>query len=431
MKAGMVSLGCSKNQVDSEYILAELVNAGFTITPDPAEAEVIVVNTCGFINPAKEESINTILEMAGYKKMGCCRLLVGVGCLTERYGSELQLEMPELDLIWGVRNPKGLVQQICKLLEVTPGVGCCPRVLTTPPYSAYLRIADGCDNRCSYCAIPLIRGPRHSLPMEELVAEAHRLAASGVVELTVIAQDTSAYGSDLYGKPMLRQLLLELCGIEGLHWIRVLYTYPNTVDEQLIDTMLGQPKLVPYLDMPIQHIAPDVLRRMNRHGSAEHIREIVKYIRSKSDDFILRTTVITGFPGESEQEFSQLTDFLQSHSFDRLGAFAYSQEENTPASMMPGQVDESVKQQRLAQIMETQQAISLRCNQKRIGRVYEVLCEGADASAGYGRSYAEAPEVDGVIRFKVKQSGAAPHPGDFIQVRIDGADPYDLWGEQV
>ncbi len=429
MKAGMVSLGCSKNRVDSEYILAELKNAGFELTPDPAQAEVILVNTCGFINPAKEESINTMLEMAAYKKTGRCRLLVGTGCLTERYSKELAAEMPELDLIWGVGDHKGLARRICQLAGLAPQEGCCPRVLTTPGYSAYLRIADGCDNRCTYCAIPLIRGPRKSIPMEALLAEAKRLTDEGVVELTVIAQDTSAYGSDLYGKPMLRELLLELCKIEGFHWVRVLYTYPNTVDEALVDAMLDEPKLAPYLDMPIQHIAPGTLRRMNRHGTAEHIRHMVEYIRAKSVDFILRTTVITGFPGETEEEFGQLTEFLQSHPFDRLGAFAYSAEENTPAAEMPEQVDEETKQRRLDAVMQAQRAISLSRNLSRVGREYEVLVEGAEGAIAYGRSYAEAPEVDGSIRFHYK--GEAPRPGSFVQVRITKAGPYDLWGQML
>ncbi|NCB31318.1 MAG: 30S ribosomal protein S12 methylthiotransferase RimO, partial [Clostridia bacterium] len=401
----------------------------FTLTADPAEADVLLVNTCGFITPAKEESINTILEMAAYKTAGHCRILVGTGCLTERYARELKEEMPELDLIWGIKDHKGLVRRICQLAGVIPEKGCCPRVLTTPSYSAYLRIADGCDNRCTYCAIPLIRGPRVSVPMEDLLAEAQRLAAEGVVELTVIAQDTSAYGSDLYGKPMLRELLLALCKIEDLHWIRVLYTYPNTVDEALMEAMLAEPKLVPYLDMPIQHIAPHVLRRMNRHGSAEHIRHMVDYIRERSHDFILRTTVITGFPGETEEEFGQLAEFLQAHPFDRLGAFAYSIEENTPAAEMTDQIEESVKQGRLDRVMQAQRAISLSRNQARIGRVYEVLVEGIEDTMAYGRSYAEAPEVDGSIRFQYGEH--PPQPGSFVQVRITKAGPYDLWGEQI
>lgn len=429
MKAGMISLGCSKNRVDSEYILAELANVGFTLTPDPAEAEVILVNTCGFITPAKEESINAILEMAAYKESGKCRVLVGTGCLTERYSRELSQELPELDLIWGVGDHKGLVRRICQMAGFAPAEGCCPRILTTPAYSAYLRIADGCDNRCTYCAIPLIRGPRRSVPMEDLLAEAERLAADGVVELTVIAQDTSAYGIDLYGKPMLRELLLALCKIEGFHWVRVLYTYPNTVDEALVDAIIAAPKLVPYLDMPIQHIAPDALRRMNRHGTAAHIRHMLEYVREKSEDFILRTTVITGFPGETEEEFAQLAEFLQTHPFDRLGAFAYSLEEGTPAAMMPDQIDEETKKRRLDTIMQAQRAISLARNQARVGREYEVLVEGVEGGMAYGRSYAEAPEVDGSIRFHFNTQ--APTPGSFVQVRITKAGPYDLWGEML
>lgn len=431
MKAGLVSLGCSKNRVDSEYILAELKNAGFEITPDPQEAEVILVNTCGFITPAKEESIQAILEMAAYKKTGRCKLLIGTGCLTERYAQELRQELPELDLIWGVKDHRGLAGRVAELAGLHPAVAgaCCARVLTTPAYSAYLRIADGCDNRCAYCAIPLIRGPRKSVPMEALLQEARRLAGEGVVELTAIAQDTSAYGSDLYGKPMLRELLLELCNIKELHWVRVLYTYPNTVSFDLLDAMLQTPKLVPYLDMPIQHIAPAALRRMNRHGTAAHIRALVDYARQKSPAFILRTTVITGFPGETEEEFGQLTEFLKAHPFDRLGAFAYSQEENTPAADMPGQIEEAVKQRRLDVVMQAQQAVSLALNQRRLGKEYEVLVEAAQDGEALGRSYAEAPEVDGGIRFRY--AGTAPKPGSFVKVRITKAGPYDLWGEQA
>ncbi|MDR0840916.1 MAG: 30S ribosomal protein S12 methylthiotransferase RimO [Christensenellaceae bacterium] len=430
MKAGMVSLGCSKNRVDSEYILAALQNAGFEITPQPKEADVIVVNTCGFIAPAKEESINTLLEMAAYKESGKCRLLVGTGCLTERYREELAQEMPELGLIWGVKNPEGLAARICQILGIQQQSGCAPRVLSTPGYMAYLRIADGCDNRCTYCAIPLIRGGRKSTPMEQLVAEAERLALQGVKELTVIAQDTSAYGLDLYGKPMLAELLTRLCGVEGLHWIRVLYTYPNTVDEALIDTILREPKLVNYIDMPIQHIASTVLRRMNRHGAAQHIRDIVGYIRARKEGFILRSTVITGFPGETEEEFGQLYEFLQTQPFDRLGAFAYSQEENTPAAALPDQVEEAIKQRRLDAIMRAQREASLKSNERRIGKTYEVLVEGVQGARAQGRSYAEAPEVDGSIRFARRQAQPG-QVGTFTMVRITGADHYDLWGEEL
>lgn len=426
---GLISLGCSKNRVDSEIILGHLRKAGFRITADEAEAEVIIINTCGFIEPAKEESIGTILEMAQYKTAGRCRLLVVAGCLSQRYPNELREEIPEVDIFWGVKDQGGLVKAISDALGVSYS-GCGEaRLLTTPTYSAYLRIADGCDNRCTYCAIPLIRGGRVSVPMEKLINEAEELAENGVRELTVIAQDTSAYGSDIYGKPMLSVLLRRLAKIEKLHWIRVLYTYPNTVDEELIDTIIAEPKLVNYIDMPIQHIHPDMLNAMNRHGSADHIRHITEYIREKSPDFILRTTIITGFPGETEEQFVQLTEFLQSHSFDRLGAFAYSQEDDTPAAEMPNQIDEETKQRRLDEVMALQQGISLAYNQKRIGTVTEALIEQVSGDIAYGRTYAEAPEVDGTIMFSLKNKGLKP--GDFTMVRITGAGPYDMEGEEI
>jgi len=427
--AGLISLGCSKNRVDSELILGHLRAAGFCITGDESKAEVIIVNTCGFIEPAKEESIGAILEMAQYKAAGSCRLLVVAGCLSQRYPQELREEIPEVDIFWGVKDQKGLVEAIADKLGLCY-CGCGDqRLLTTPPYSAYLRIADGCDNRCTYCAIPLIRGGRVSVPMEKLLEEAEELAEKGVRELTVIAQDTSAYGSDIYGKPMLSELLRNLARIEKLHWIRVLYTYPNTVDEELIDTIIAEPKLVNYIDMPIQHIHPDMLRAMNRHGTAEHIRHITEYIRERSSDFILRTTVITGFPGETEEHFSHLTEFLQSHSFDRLGAFAYSQEDDTPAAEMPDQLDENTKQRRLDEIMALQQGISLAYNEKRIGTVAEAIIEQISGDIAYGRTYAEAPEVDGTIMFSIKNKGLKP--GDFTMVRITGAGPYDMEGEEI
>ena len=426
---GLISLGCSKNRVDSELILGHLRKAGFLITADEAEAEVIIINTCGFIEPAKEESIGTILEMAQYKTAGRCRLLVVAGCLSQRYPNELREEIPEVDIFWGVKDQGGLVKAISDALGVSYSSCGEARLLTTPPYSAYLRIADGCDNRCTYCAIPLIRGGRVSVPMEKLIEEAEELAEKGVRELTVIAQDTSAYGSDIYGKPMLSELLRRLAKIEKLHWIRVLYTYPNTVDEELIDTIIAEPKLVNYIDMPIQHIHPDMLNAMNRHGSAEHIRHITEYIREKSSDFILRTTVITGFPGETEEQFVQLTEFLQSHSFDRLGAFAYSQEDDTPAAEMPNQINEETKQRRLDEVMALQQGISLEYNQKRIGTVTEALIEQVSGDIAYGRTYAEAPEVDGTIMFSLKNKGLKP--GDFTTVRITGAGPYDMEGEEI
>jgi len=429
VKAGVISLGCSKNRVDSELILGGLKSAGFEITPNEAEAQVIIINTCGFINPAKEESIGTILEMAQYKAAGNCKLLVVTGCLSQRYPDELKEEMPEVDIFWGVQDQSGLVKRISEAMGMSYSCAGEQRLLTTPSYSAYLRIAEGCDNRCTYCAIPLIRGGRVSVPMEKLIKEANELAEKGVKELVLIAQDTSAYGIDLYGKPMLSELMRRLSKIEKLHWIRVLYSYPNTIDEELVDTIIADPKLINYIDIPIQHINPAMLKAMNRHGTAEHIRDIVSYIRKKSDDFILRTTVILGFPGETEEQFEELSEFLQIHSFDRLGAFAYSQEDDTPAAEMDCQLDEETKQFRLNRIMEMQQSIALAYNKKRVGSITEVLVEAVSNGIGYGRSYAEAPEVDGTIMFRIKNNDLKV--GDFTMVRLTDAGPYDMEGEEI
>ena len=427
-KAGMISLGCSKNLVDSELILGCLRDAGFDITSDEKDADVIVVNTCGFIASAKEESINTILEAARDRKDGA--KLVVSGCLSQRYPEELRESLPEVDLFWGVGKHKELADAICALVGMQCGCAYSgARMLSTPKYSAYLRIADGCDNRCTYCAIPLIRGGRRSVPIEKLVEEAQALAAGGVKELTLIAQDTSAYGTDLYGKPMLAELMRRIAKIDKLHWIRVLYSYPNTIDEELVDTMVADPKIVNYIDIPIQHIDPDMLKAMNRHGSAEHIREITDYIRRTASDFILRTTVITGFPGETEEQFGHLTEFLKEHSFDRLGAFVYSQEDDTPAADMPNQIDEDVKQRRLKRIMSLQQGISLAYNKKRIGTVTEALVEQISGDIAYGRTYAEAPEVDGTVMFSIKNKGLKP--GDFTMIKLTGAGPYDMEGEEI
>lgn len=424
-RAGVISLGCSKNRVDSERILSCLTDAGFSITSDEKEADVIVVNTCGFITPAKEESINAILEAAQARKKGS--LLAVTGCLSQRYPDELRAELPEVDLFHGVRDPEGLVWEIQKALGGEEHVSFCGgRVLTTPPYSAYLRIADGCDNRCAYCAIPLIRGNRQSVPLDALILEARGLVQSGVKELTLIAQDTSAYGAELYAKPMLGELLERLAGIDGLTWIRVLYAYPNTIDEALVDTMLRYDNIVKYIDMPIQHIDPVMLARMNRHGTAEHIRKITKYIRSASPDFILRTTVMTGFPGETEEQFDLLAEYLRENPFDRLGAFVFSPEDNTPAASFADPVDEAVAARRLETLMLNQREISRARNRMRVGREYEALVEDVKDGAALCRSYAEAPEVDGKIA--VTSVHKETRPGDFIRVRIAAAGPYDLKG---
>ena len=424
-RAGVISLGCSKNRVDSERILSCLRDAGFEITAEEAEADVVIVNTCGFITSAKEESINAILEAARGRKPGA--LLVVTGCLSQRYPEELRAELPEVDVFHGVGDPEGLIEAICLEMGEEGRVRYCGgRVLTTPAYSAYLRIADGCDNRCTYCAIPLIRGGRRSVPMETLLAEARDLAQSGVRELTLIAQDTSAYGAELYGKPMLGALLEKLAAIDELRWIRVLYAYPNTIDEALIDTILRHENIVNYIDMPIQHIDPLMLSRMNRHGTAEHIRSITKYIRSASHDFILRTTVMTGFPGETEEQFSLLAEFLTDNPFDRLGAFVYSPEDGTPAAAFAQPVEASIAARRLETLMLRQRAVSRERNRRRVGKEYDALIEEVKNGVALCRSYAEAPQVDGGIAVSGIKNDAKP--GEFIRVRITAAGAYDLKG---
>ena len=422
---GVISLGCAKNQVDTERMLGILTNAGHSITNDPREADILIVNTCGFIESAKQESIDAILEMAQYKSGGKCSRLVVTGCLSERYRAELAEAMPEIDLLLGVREYASLP----RLLGGTDDAPRCgpqtARVLTTPPYRAYLRIADGCDNRCAYCAIPLIRGRLVSEPLEELVGEAERLADGGVTELTLIAQDTSGYGADRYGKPMLGGLLDRLERIESLRWLRVLYTYPDTVTPALIDRFRASGKIVPYLDMPLQHTEDEILRRMHRRGDQAHIRRVLDYVAKNAPEFMLRTTLMVGFPGETDAQFSNMLRFLQEHPFDRVGGFAFSPEEGTAAAKLQDQVPEEVKLERLSRLMETQQTISRARNARRIGSETEVLIEGFDGARAYGRSYAEAPDVDG----KVYLEGAEPLPaGSYVRARLTRAEEYDMIG---
>ncbi len=425
-KIGAVSLGCSKNAVDTEIMLGELSKYGFEIVNDAKSAEIIIVNTCGFIEPAKVDSIETILEMAQYKTTGNCKYLIVTGCLSQRYPEELKQELPEVDMFWGVKDYPKFAEKLAAQFGMANICGGADRILSTPPYRAYLRIADGCDNRCTYCAIPLIRGGRVSTPMEKVVEEARRLVSMGVTELTIIAQDISAYGIDLYGRPMLRELLLELVKIEPLHWIRLLYTYPNTVTKELIDTVCSEEKICNYIDMPIQHISKHMLTEMNRHGGAEHIREITDYIKSKDPDFILRTTVMLGFPGETEEDFEELMQFMMEHPFDRVGAFTYSAEDGTIAAQMPCQVPEHIAKQRLDKLMHMQQKISLESNKKRVGKIYEVLIESVGDGIAIGRSYAETADVDGIIKIKLGET--VPSAGEYVKVRITAADYYDLEG---
>lgn len=426
---GMVSLGCSKNRVDSEVLLGYLKSAGFKLVQDPKAADVIIVNTCGFINEAKQDSINTVLEMAQYKETGRCKLLVMTGCLSQRYRNELRDEMPEVDIFAGVNEYERLAEELAKRagksLCARTGYG---RVLTTPSFRAFLRIADGCDNRCTYCAIPLIRGGRRSVPMEKLIAEARELVSRGVKELTVIAQDTTGYGTDIYGKPMTAELLTELSKIDGIEMIYLLYTYPDTVTRELIDTIAANEKIANYIDMPIQHINDAVLKRMNRRGTREHIENTVKYIRAAHPGFILRSTAIVGFPGETEGQFEELMTFFRENPFDRLGAFAYSPEDNTPAAEFENQISDEVKQERLKRLYEQQMGISLALNKARLGKVERVVVEYTQGDTAYCRSYAEAPDTDGFI---IVPSGGGLREGDYTDVRLTRAMEYDIMGERV
>ena len=430
----MVSLGCAKNRVDSEVILGTLKEAGYEIVSDPAEAEIIFVNTCGFIEPAKEESIEAIFEMAKYKETGRLKKLFVTGCLAQSYIDDLYREMPEVDGFMGVADYTRLLEMMQEAeAGGRPRYVCdgerffhAERVLTTPAYSAYVKISDGCDNRCSYCAIPLIRGPYHSRPFDSIVEECRELAARGVTEITLIAQDTSRYGNDFpEGKLLLPELLKAVSAIEGVHWVRVLYCYPDTTDDRLLDAIANLPKVAPYVDLPLQHIDGPLLKRMNRRGSPEWIKSRISACKERG--LTTRTTMIVGFPGETEEAFHELLQFVKEARFDRLGAFTYSPEEGTPGAEMPDQVDEEVKQRRLDELMTLQQGISLEENTARVGEICEVLCEGAEEGMFVGRSIREAPESDGVIRFTAAREVA---PGEYLNVKITKADAYDLFGEE-
>ena len=432
---GLVSLGCSKNRVDSEMLLGQLRERGYQIVDDPKEAEIIIVNTCGFIQSAKEESIDTLLEMAEYKQTGRLKLLLATGCLAQRYGEELREALGEADGFMGVADYKRIFEVIDEAQKgerpLAVGEGDrfykSDRVLTTPPYSAYVKISDGCDNRCTYCAIPLIRGKYRSRPYDDIVEECRDLAKKGVTEVTLIAQDTSRYGSDFEGKPLLlKNLLADVSAIEGIHWVRVLYCYPDTVNDELLDAIASLPKCAKYLDLPLQHINDRLLKAMNRRGDSQMIKRLLSGCRQRG--IIVRTTMIVGFPGETEEEFEELLDFVKETRFDRLGAFAYSPEENTPAAAMPEQIDEAVKQERLDRLMTLQQEISAKVMQARVGEICEVLVEGFRHGRYYGRSLMEAPEVDGKVLFTSQKK---LRPGEYVTVHITGASEYDLNGEAV
>ena len=438
---GMVSLGCAKNQVDGEVLMASLKNAGFLIVDDAALADIAIVNTCGFIESAKRESIEEILELAALKKEGKIKKLVITGCLSERYQKEMHQELPEADAVLGIGANGDIAPLLTKMMEENtyvesfPDKSCMPlcgdRELTTPSYFAYVKIAEGCDNRCSYCAIPLIRGGYRSRTMESIEAECKSLVANGAKELVLIAQDTSRYGIDLYGEYSLAKLMRRLCRIDGLRWLRVLYCYPDSITDELLDTMAREEKIVKYIDLPLQHASGPILKAMNRRGDRQSLTALMKKIREKVPGVVLRTTLITGFPGETEEDFTELAEFVKDVKFQRLGCFAYSQEEGTPAAELPGQLDEEVKAHRAELIMDRQMEIMERQGMELIGKTLEVLVEGYDryAECWFGRSWRDAPDVDGKIFFTT--GGKRPRLGSFVQVMVEDCMDCDLTGRLV
>lgn len=438
-KVGMISLGCPKNLVDGEMMLAKLRQAGFQIVTDVDEADAIIVNTCGFIEDAKKEAIDNILEMAQLKQEGTIRAVVVTGCLAERYREEVKKEIPEVDAVIGIGKNADIAQVVTDALAGTQTEAFPPkdrlcmngeRVLATPPFWAYLRIADGCDNRCSYCAIPMIRGRFRSRPMEEILEEAKTLVKNGAKELILIAQDTTRYGEDLYGELRLPLLLRELCKIDGLSWLRLLYCYPDRITDELLSVMAQEEKVLPYLDLPLQHADSAILRAMNRTGDRRSLTKLIQHIRKTVPDVTLRTTLIVGFPGEGGKEFATLAQFIKDVRFDHLGCFTYSPEEGTPAAAMGSQVPEDVKQRRQEIIMEEQSRIVERRLKSKKGKTMPVLVEGFDAYAEcwYGRTAADAPDIDGKVFFHVK---APVSPGDLLPVTVTGYLDYDLVGEEA
>lgn len=438
MKIMFISLGCDKNLVDSEKMLGMLADKGFEFTDDESEAEVVVVNTCTFIHDAKEESINTLIEMGQYKTEGKLKALIATGCLAQRYHEEIREEIPEVDAILGTTAIEHIVEAVeevlagekaehledIQYLAATKG----RRVVTTGGHFAYLKIAEGCDKFCTYCIIPKVRGRFRSVPMEDLLLEARELAAQGVKELILVAQETTLYGKDLYGKKCLAELLHKLCEIEDLYWIRILYCYPEEIDDELIAAIRDEEKVVPYLDLPIQHASDDVLKRMGRRTSNEDLRRIIGKLRAQIPDIALRTSLITGFPGETEEDHEELYRFVNEMEFDRLGVFTYSREENTPAAVMPNQIDEEVKEARRDEIMELQQAIAFEKAEDMVGQVLWCMIEGkvADEDVYVGRTYKDAPNVDGYI---FVQTSATLMTGDFVKVQVTDSNEYDLIGE--
>lgn len=447
MKIGVVSLGCPKNLVDSETMLGLIHEEKYEITNDPSEAEIIIVNTCGFIESAKEESINTILQMAEYKKSGSCKYIIVTGCLSQRYAEELFSELPEADAIAGVEvydEIGSIIKRVMNgerfiMLErskpdviYTSKETFLPRILTTPSYTAYLKIAEGCDNCCSYCAIPKIRGPYRSKPMEQVLKEAKALANNGVKELIVVAQDTTRYGEDLPGgKLLLADLLKELNKIESLKWIRVMYCYPNNFTDELIETFASLDKVCKYVDLPLQHASNRLLASMNRYDTREEVETLLAKLRKRIPGIVIRTTFIVGFPGETDADFEELKEFVEQQRFENAGVFAYSQEEGTVAGAMPNQIPDEIKQERYHELMALQAQISEEIHKDTEGQTFEVLVEGIEEDGSglhYGRSYREAPDIDGLVFI---ENPGDIKPGCFVKVNILQGFTYESVGERI
>lgn len=440
MKILFISLGCDKNLVDTEVMLGLLVQRGFSITDDETEADAVVVNTCCFINDAKQESINTLLEMAELRKSGDIRALIAAGCLAQRYQDEIQKEIPEVDAIVGTTAFDAIADALDEVLsgagrnhlediDRKPVYHCDKeRIVTTGGHYAYLKIAEGCDKHCSYCIIPKVRGSYRSIPMDSLVREAERLVSFGAKEIILVAQETTLYGVDLYGEKRLPELLRRLCAIPGIYWVRILYCYPEEITDELIETIRSESKVCNYLDIPIQHASDKILRRMGRRTNQQELRNIITKLRERIPDICLRTTLIAGFPGETQEDHEELMAFVDEMEFDRLGVFPYSQEEDTPAALFEGQIDEEVKLDRQAELMELQQEIAFEKAQKTVGSTMLAMVEGKvpDEHAYVARSYKDAPNVDG---FVFVQTGRELMTGDFVRVRITGSHEYDLIGE--
>lgn len=448
MKIGFISLGCPKNQLDTEVMLHEVLSAGHEITPDETQADIVIINTCAFIESAKKEAIDNILDIAWLKKHAQLKGIIVTGCMSERYGKEILEEFPEVDAVLGV----GSIHNICEAIDsvcaqiktkkrdLSKRYYSCEdkntvrlggdRVLTTPEYAAYLKISEGCDNRCTYCAIPNIRGKFRSRPMEELIKEARDLDSLGVRELTIIAQDTTRYGIDLYGKYSLHTLIQEICKATSIPWIRLLYCYPDKITDELIAEMRDNPRVVKYIDIPLQHISDPILKHMNRRGNGELIKSVIKKLRDNIPNISIRTTFIVGFPGENEEDFERLAEFIKEARFEHCGVFTYSREEGTPAYNFDNQIDEQIKQDRMDILMKSQLEINYEQNKEMIGKTISVLCEDYDpvSETHFGRSQYDAPEIDGKVFFKSEYRIA---PGSFVDVKVRKVLEYDLFGYAV